>query len=450
MANMVLIDKVTVGSGGTAAIEFTGIPQTYTDLQIVVSGRSDTNNTGDYLLLNFNGSTSNLSSRTLGAYGPSSTFSGTESTYFINIMPAANATANTFGENSIYIPNYTSSNYKSGSIEGGFESNSSSNWFLMMTAGLWSNTSAITSVKLDLLDGNFVQYSTAYLYGVTNITSSIKASGGTITSDGSYVYHTFTSSGTFTPTTTLTADYLVVAGGGGGGSNRSGFNAGGGGGGAGGLRSAITATGGGGTLETALSLTATAYTVTIGAGGAGGVANTSPYYGADGSNSVFGSITSTAGGGGGNGADGGNNNGRAGGSGGGAGQNTASGGTGTANQGYAGGTNGGGNAGAGGGGAGAIGGSTTTSQGANGGNGVNVIITGSLVSYAGGGGGGTYGGIASIGGTGGGGNGGLPNGATGSTNTGGGGGGGGTSGGGSGAGSGGNGGSGIVIVRYAV
>ena len=66
----------------------------------------------------------------------------------------------------------------------------------------------------------------------------------------------------------LSVDYLVVAGGGGGGFEN------GGGGGAGGLRSTVTATGGGGTLESKLALSVdTLYTVTVGAGGAGGTAN---------------------------------------------------------------------------------------------------------------------------------------------------------------------------------
>ena len=152
MANTyTLIEAKTLG-GTVTDVTFSSIPQTYTDLKILVSGRSDTGNTGDYLLLNFNGSSSNLSSKTLGAFGSTNTFGGSEATLFINILPAANATANTFGNNEIYIPNYTGSTAKSGSIEGGFESNSSSNWFLFMTAGLWSQTAAITSVKLDLLE----------------------------------------------------------------------------------------------------------------------------------------------------------------------------------------------------------------------------------------------------------------------------------------------------------
>ena len=60
-----------------------------------------------------------------------------------------------------------------------------------------------------------------------------KATGGTITTDGTYWFHTFTSSGTFTPTQSLTADMVVVAGGGGGGGGgrgASGSTAGSGGG----------------------------------------------------------------------------------------------------------------------------------------------------------------------------------------------------------------------------
>jgi hypothetical protein len=115
----------------------------------------------------------------------------------------------------------------------------------------------------------FLQYSTFYLYGVAALGTTpaivpYATGGDTIMTDGTYWYHTFVSSGTFTPAKALTADYLVVAGGGGGGQ--------------GGQRCrwrrwtscTVGATGGGGSLESALSLGTSAYTVTIGAGGAGG------------------------------------------------------------------------------------------------------------------------------------------------------------------------------------
>ena len=250
--------------------------------------------------------------------------------------------------------------------------------------------------------------------------------------------------------TALSVDYLVVAGGGAGAAWQ------GGGGGAGGLRSTVTATGGGGTLGSVLAPTlSTNYTVTVGAGGtgAGSSGNTQGLKAANGSNSVFSTITSAGGGGGAGYIDnGGSGAGVAGGSGGGGGSSSGNysslaGGAGTANQGYLG---GGGyspspHGGGGGGGAGAGGQNASAGQGGNGGVGVAVSITGSSVFYAGGGGGSAG---TSSGGNGGGGAGtsnsvnGV-NATSGTANRGGG-------GGGEAAGdaSGGSGGSGVVILRY--
>ena len=108
--------------------------------------------------------------------------------------------------------------------------------------------------------------------------------GGTITTDGDYKVHTFNSSGTFTVTTLGslgTVEYLVTAGG------ASGARANGGGGGAGGYRTA-----------TGFSVSATSYSITVGAGGASSGLSVKGNNGAD---SIFSSITSTGGGGGGTG-----------------------------------------------------------------------------------------------------------------------------------------------------
>ena len=224
----------------------------------------------------------------------------------------------------------------------------------------------------------------------------------------------------------LAVEALVVAGGGGGGGSH------GGAGGAGGLIYNATQ---------AITL-GTAYTVTVGAGGAGGDAT--PNSGTQGANSVFSTLTSI---GGGYGAKpypsatvGGN-----GGSGGGGGRGAA-GGTATSGQGYAGGGSSGSApnyGGGGGGGAGAVGADGTTTSGGNGGVGLSYSITRTSTYYAGGGGGGTYGGgTLGTGGLGGGGNGGAA--GNGTANT----------GGGGGAGSdspsvaSGNGGSGIVVIAF--
>ena len=212
-------------------------------------------------------------------------------------------------------------------------------------------------------------------------------------------------------------EYLVIAGGGG----------------------AYTGAGGAGGFRTVSGFAVASgspITVTVGAGGVGAGSS------ANGSNSVFSTITSL--GGGGTTFDG---VGKSGGSGGGGDAAVAStaGGAGTVGQGNNGGTGFGGSpyAGGGGGGAGAVGGNApNSSTGGNGGNGSASSITGSSVTYAGGGGGGVYsGGTAGSGGSGGGGAGGTT-GVSGTTNSGGGGGGGDGR-------NGGNGGSGIVVIRYA-
>ena len=440
------IQTVTVGSGGAANIEFTSIPQTYTDLKIVYSLRSnDTNaNGGNFFYFQFNNTGfTGLSARILGGNG-STTNTGSGSLYAF--MNPSDFTASTFSNGEFYMPNYTSANNKSYSIESVNENNATAA-NVNLGAGLWSNSAAVTSVKFAPYSGSFVQYSTATLYGISNVPvlEGAKATGGTITADNNYIYHTFLSSGTFTPTQSITCDYLVVAGAGGGGGPGV---SGGGGGGAGGVRCTVGATGGGGSLESALSLTATAYTVTVGAGGAADTI---------GNNSVFGSITSTAGGRGKSSGSAANANGGSGGGGNGtaAGVSANIAGTGTANQGYAGGDgfpgpgdnarNSGG-----GGGAGSVGAAGTASVGGNGGSGITTSISGTSTVYAGGGGGGVGYGTRGTG-TNGGGNGGNGStaGTAGTANTGSGGGGGGRNESTGTTQSPGAGGSGIVIVRYA-
>ena len=296
-------------------------------------------------------------------------------------------------------------------------------------ADSFSNTSGI-----DTTNSSNIFTSTA-----GQVTGVATSTGGTITSSGGDYIHTFTSSGTWTPGGDGNVQYLVVAGGGGGSSSTVG-----GGGGAGGMRT-----------SSSFAITAQAYSITVGSGGA---INT------NGNNSVFSTITSTGGGtGGGYGSPNGTA-GASGGSGGGGGvaQNGTGGAGGAGNtpstspsQGNNGGTGGNcsnncdtGNGSGGGGGAGAVGANGSASGGGNGGAGTASSISGSSVTYAGGGGGGGVSASGGSGGSGGGGAGGAPSvsAVAGTANTGGG-------GGGSGHRTGTTydaaaGGSGIVIIRY--
>jgi len=162
-----LISSVTVGSGGASTIEFTSIPATYTDLVVKLSARNSI--TGDVyedLGIYFNSSTSNLTWRMLyGTGAAASTTSG--STRYSAFVPTSSATASTFGSVEFYIPNYAGSTNKSYSVDSTTENNATT-VLQNLSAGLWSNTAAITTVTLNPETGNFVQYSTAYLYGISN------------------------------------------------------------------------------------------------------------------------------------------------------------------------------------------------------------------------------------------------------------------------------------------
>jgi hypothetical protein len=158
-----LIETVTVGSGGISSIEFTGIDQTGIDLVCLVSGRIDAPSpTSEEFELRFNNSSANFSGIVLRADGSgANSFSGTD----IRVS-ADGSTANTFGSTKIYISNYASSSAKSVSIDTVSENNATSA-YQVLQATSWNDTSAITSVKLQVSTYSFVEFSTASLYKIT-------------------------------------------------------------------------------------------------------------------------------------------------------------------------------------------------------------------------------------------------------------------------------------------
>ena len=162
MATFFKIQTVTVGVSGASTIDFTSIPQTYTDLKILLSLRGSNSNVYSTVKIQFNGTgDTGVSTRHLFGTG-----SGTSSNSVLYLGDAsgASSTANNFGSFEVYIPNYTSSNHKSFSADTASENNGAEA-YLELTAGLWSNTAAITNVTI-VSQANFVQYSTATLYGI--------------------------------------------------------------------------------------------------------------------------------------------------------------------------------------------------------------------------------------------------------------------------------------------
>ncbi len=166
MANTyVAIATTTVGSGGASDITFSSITGTYTDLLLKISARHTTNETSNDILLTLNGSTSNFTAKRL--YGDGSSASSDTNSQRVGITVGASATASTFGSTDAYFPNYAGSTNKSFSSDMVGENNATLAYSIL-TAGLWSDTSAITSIKIAPASGSFVQHTTATLYGIKN------------------------------------------------------------------------------------------------------------------------------------------------------------------------------------------------------------------------------------------------------------------------------------------
>jgi hypothetical protein len=162
---MKLIETKTL-TAAAASIEFTSIPQTFTDLVLLFSaGR---NGSISYVQLAVNGSTTNGSSNTLLGQGNSVT--GSSSTTLIQAGAGASTIINVFSNAFMYVSNYASTTTtKTISFDAVTEQNGTVA-FQGLASGLWNNTSAITSLRIELEGGSPLALradSTFSLYGIT-------------------------------------------------------------------------------------------------------------------------------------------------------------------------------------------------------------------------------------------------------------------------------------------
>jgi hypothetical protein len=156
-----LIEAKTLGSSA-ASVTFSAIPGTYTDLKVVLSTRNSASTSGNFSNYLFNSTTP--TGRIVYGNGASA---ASDSSQYAHIDTGNNATANTFANSELYIPNYASANNKSFSVDGVSENNAATG-FNVLSAGIASTTAAITSLTFSPQSGSFVQYCTFYLYGIKN------------------------------------------------------------------------------------------------------------------------------------------------------------------------------------------------------------------------------------------------------------------------------------------
>ena len=169
MANTYVL-IASASPSGTNTTTFSSIPQTYTDLFLVVSARSDTASTFTSFQVTVNGDTSAIYSYTRllgdGANRTTGRFANQNNIVF-NYLDASTANANIFGSAEFYFSNYTTSSSKPTSYFG-VQEDRISTAYVSTTAGLAQTSSAISSITVNMLAGNYVSGSNLYLYGIKN------------------------------------------------------------------------------------------------------------------------------------------------------------------------------------------------------------------------------------------------------------------------------------------
>ncbi len=158
-------------SSSAASVTFSAIPNTYTDLVLKASIRSDQGSVNTDVLVSYNSVGGTSYSRVWlqgnGATATSGLTANTSSTNVLNSAVGNGATSNTFSNWELYIPSYTASQNKA---YGGFAvgENNATTAYIVNVAGLFRNTSAISTILLEPGGGNFVSGSSFFLYGIKN------------------------------------------------------------------------------------------------------------------------------------------------------------------------------------------------------------------------------------------------------------------------------------------
>jgi len=168
---MKLVATATVGSGGAANMQFLSIPQTETDLILIVSARTTAASDGN-LNISATGHTG-VQRRTLLGSGSTTTSTNTTANMDVPVVIGTGATSNTFCSVQYYIPNYTTTTVKSVSIEAVGENNATTANQVIISGRIGTSAAAaMTEITLTNSTGNFAEYSSASLYTIK------KGSGG--------------------------------------------------------------------------------------------------------------------------------------------------------------------------------------------------------------------------------------------------------------------------------
>lgn len=158
------IASYTVTGSGITQINFASIPQTYTDLYLVVSARTTTAAIFDYMSIALNNGTS-AETTILQGTGSGVNASRSAGAYKF-IINGANASANVFSNSQIYISNYTSTNIKQFIVNTVTENIAAAAY--QEVNAIYFNQGANPTNYIQLSGSTYAIGTTATLYGIKN------------------------------------------------------------------------------------------------------------------------------------------------------------------------------------------------------------------------------------------------------------------------------------------
>ena len=164
-----LIEAKTLGTA-VSSVTFSSITQSYNDLKLVYSVRNSGSADPWYqVLIQFNSDTTAYNYPYKYVYGLASSAGAGSGNQAVGYSVSSSATADTFSNGEIYIPNYTSSSFQKPIRGEVVNENSATTNIISFFATSWQGTTApITSLILTQNANNFVSGSTFYLYGIKN------------------------------------------------------------------------------------------------------------------------------------------------------------------------------------------------------------------------------------------------------------------------------------------
>jgi hypothetical protein len=160
------IASTTLGSAAST-IQFASIPSTYTDLKLIISGRSTRNQTDEGAYIYFNNDFSGTTGSYTLIYGNGTSAVSTRgSNTFMQMadIPALTATSGLFGFIDINVMNYANTTtYKTYLSR---NSTTATGSYVGAFAGLWRNTAAISTIDVQPGGGQWAIGTSVSLYGI--------------------------------------------------------------------------------------------------------------------------------------------------------------------------------------------------------------------------------------------------------------------------------------------